>query len=149
MKKYVLLLFYILFTSALYAVDSNPAILAKGPLAHKGIEFLGVNVLESQYGEYRYGEDVIIVYYTTEDIFLSDKWTSLDCSGVEAVQMNLNDEQRIVSFTDKKGWTAFLSFSIEAEYVCSFLEVYQRRQNYFLNIARDKTVFSFPAVLEF
>jgi hypothetical protein len=46
------------------------------------------------------------------------------------------------------GWTAFLSFADENSGICRFMEIYIRRQTYFINLSRDKSVFSFPAILE-
>jgi len=148
-RKSILLLFFFIFCTAfLYAETAEPAILARGPVQHEGIEFLGVNAIPSQYGEYHYNNDEIIVYYTTEEIFFSDKWNSGDCSLLGLRQQDYMDDRRLVSYSDKKGWTVILSFDNDAEYICSFLAAYKSRQNYFLNIARDKTVFSFPALLE-
>lgn len=149
MKKSVILIFSILCTTVLYAENSGPAILAKGPVPHEGIEFLGVNAIQSQYGEYSYDKDKVIVYYTTEEIFFSEKWTSSDCSLFLTMQRDYKSNRRVVSYTDRRGWTAFFSFQIDSDYICSFIAVYRSRQNYFLNISRDKTVFSFPAILEF
>jgi hypothetical protein len=149
-KKSAAIIIIFLFTvlSVLPAEDAEPAILARGPIFHRGIEFLGVNAIPSQYGEYRYGDELITVYYTVEEIFLSKNWLSTDCAVPGLMQLKEGNNRIVIAYTDKKEWTAFLSFTAGADYICRFVEAYRNRQNYFLNIARDKTVFSFPALLE-
>lgn len=147
-KTAAIIILLISVLSILSAEAGDPAILARGPVLHEGIEFLGVNAIPAQYGEYRYGDDIITVYFTVEEIFLSEKWTAGSC-GIPGLMQFTDKQGRIVAaYKDKKEWTAFLSFKADADYVCGFIEAYRSRQNYFLNIARDKTLFSFPAFLE-
>ncbi|HAK45273.1 MAG TPA: hypothetical protein DCO79_05065 [Spirochaeta sp.] len=150
MKKiflFICLLFLPLFF--LSADEEHPAILVRGPLPHDGIEYLGVNAISSQYGEYLYEDDSVPVYFTTEEIFLSSDWIKSDC-GIEGLyKFDKSADNTIAAYVDRKGWTAFLSFKQEAAYICEFIEEYRGRQNYFLNIAREDIGFSFPALLEF
>lgn len=141
-------MFSFLIIAGGFAADDEPAILLKGPVPHDGIEFLGANAIPSYYGEYKYDGGSIRIYYTDEHIVLSDEWTAADCGISGLLMRTADDERQTAAYTDKKGWTAFLSFEAGTEYICSFIESYRKRQNYFLNIAKDKSIFSFPAILD-
>ena len=149
MKKVYLfhiLLLFPLFTIA--AQDADPAVLVRGPLPHDGIEYLGVNVIPSSYGEYIYNDSLISVYFTFEEVFLSEEWAASECGIAGASMLKSEDQQLIIAYSDRRGWTAFLSFEPGFESACGFLDKYISRQNYFLNLARDTADFSFPAFLE-
>ncbi len=152
MKKAAVTIFilYLLFpVICVSAEDAGPAVLARGPVSQDGIEYLGVNTVLSRYGEYRYGDDLIKIYYTDENIFLSDEWVENGCAdGIRKLEQPVDDKVVVMVYSDRKGWHAFLSFPRNAEYICGFIKSYISRQNYFLNIARDKSAFSFPALLE-
>ena len=134
----------------LTAQQSQTAVLEKGPVYHRGIEFLGMNAIQSWYGEYSAKEDLIIIYYTDSEIVLSGDWEAGGCgidgsfSGGTAA-----DGRPRAAYRDPRGWTAFFSYTMGQQEFCSFLGVYISRQNYFINIVRDKSLFSFPAVIEF
>ncbi|MDC7228299.1 MAG: hypothetical protein PQJ61_16170 [Spirochaetales bacterium] len=149
MKFGIYILLLILFlTFPVSASDEEPAILVRGPIPHRGIEYLGVNAIDSQYGEYVYDEHRIYLYYTDEPIVLSVSWEKAEC-GIEGLsRLVVSDAQPVYSYTDSKGWTVFFSFDEDSGYICRFIEQYRSRQNYFLNIARDEIGFSFPALLD-
>ncbi|MDC7124731.1 MAG: hypothetical protein PQJ46_04140 [Spirochaetales bacterium] len=149
MKKRIFVIIYILSVAFLFAEETEPAILARGPIACNGIEYLGLNTIEATYGVYEYKNDTIRIYFTQKEIVLSDVWTSFSCS-VKGLKYRISDDGlKVIEYTDKNGWSAFVSFKPEAEYVCDFLKKYISRQNYFINLAHDKDTFSFPAILEF
>ncbi len=144
----VLSVFFFLIIVSASADEAEPAILVKGPIRHQGIEFIGTNAISSYYGEYEYKDHTIRIYFTDENIILSDVWKASECR-ISGLLVGTGDENRInMVYQDKKGWTAFFSFDAESEYVCAFVGSYRTRQNYFINIARDKTFFSFPAILD-
>ena len=138
-----------LIYAAAASAEELPALLHEGPVPHLGIEFLGVNAIPSYYGEYFYGERLIRVYFTKSDIFLTDDWSAFKCGAGEAYTLNgYPSGEDVYFYRDRRGWMLFLAFEKEADYVCRFIEIYASRQNYFINIARDDTAFSMPAVLE-
>lgn len=151
----IMTMFFLVFTaSGLTAEESEPAILKKGPVPHKGIEFLGTNAITSYYGEYSYKGETVRLYYTDETVFLSEDWHEGGCKGLDVFFLNdsggdKQSNEQVVAYRDKNGWTAFLAFSPGNEDICGFIQTYVGRQNYFLNIAREKNTFSFPAILEF
>ena len=149
MKQYAAFLIMFLTAAALYAENDAPAVLAKGPIPHEGIEYLGVNVIPNEYAEYNFNGDVITIYFTYEQIFLSDSWTASMCdiAGLQRLSSPPDEDRSILVYSDKKGWYAFFSFPETADYICGFISEYRNRQNYFINIARDKDLFSFPAIL--
>jgi len=147
--KHAVLILFLLVSSSLFAEEAEPAILLRGPVPHLGIEFLDTNAIPSYYGEYQYDGGRVRIYFTSENIVLSEEWVVLDCS-LSGVFEHSKDDGRIdLVYMDRRDWTAFFSFEAGTDDVCGFIESYRKRQNYFLNIARDKSGFSFPAILEF
>lgn len=149
LSAYILVI--MLIASPVFTEDADPAVLLRGPVRHQGIEFLGVNAIDSEYGEYSYQGDIITVYYTEELIVLDESWTTADCEIPGLKIKNSGDSSEpdkllVFAYSDPKDWTAFLSFSAESDYACNFIAQYRLRQNYFINIARGD-VFSFPAIL--
>ena len=149
-KAAVSVIFIVLLSCPAFADEKVPAILVRGPLPHQGIEFLGVNTVEAEYGEYIYRDDQIVLYYTTADIYLSEEWEPADCSesGVRSYTGKDDTGRSVIVYSDKRGWHAFISFPEKADYICAFAGAYISRQNYFNNIAYDETLFSFPAILD-
>jgi major membrane immunogen (membrane-anchored lipoprotein) len=147
LKLALIILLLLLIIHSAVAEDSGPAILLRGPVPHEGIEFIGANAIPSYYGEYKFQGGIVRTYFTTEEIILSDSWKTSEC-GVP--KMFIRDgEGRIESvYTDRRGWTVFMSFESSSKNICQFIDSYRERQNYFLNIAKDKSVFSFPAILD-
>ena len=147
--KYILISIIILLAASGAVADEaeGPSILKKGPVYHEGIEFLGVNALPAWYGEYSYDGGVVRVYFTREEVVLSDEWKDGAC-GTGGMFSTVRNGVPVTAYMVPGGWTAFLSFPDENAEICRFMEIYIRRQTYFINLSRDKSVFSFPAVLE-
>ncbi len=148
MKKCFFVILMVFLCTSVYSDEGDPAILSKGPVPVEGIEFLGVNVIPASYGKYIFSGDYIDVYYTTSEIFLSGRWIDSDCRLVGVKRLSTRSDRVVLSYTDTRGWTVFLSFETDADYICNFFEIYISRQNYFLLINRDASLFSFPAILE-
>ena len=145
---YFILLLLLLPFFNLQAEEFGRAVLVKGPLPHNGIEYIGVNQIPSQYGEYDYNGERISVYFTREDIFLSENWINSDCSLSGIHRLNTESEFSVFVYVDERGWAAFFAFPGSFDNVCEFIGKYRSRQNYFINISRDENEFSFPAFLE-
>ena len=146
-RVFVIVLAVIPFFSL--TADDGPAVLARGPVYHEGIEYLGVNALPAEYAEYAYNDDIITVYFTYETIVLPASIENAECSvsNLYALVSESQKDRKVYVYMDDKGWSAFLAFPEESEYSCRFIEAYINRQNYFNNISRDENLFSFPAVL--
>ncbi len=149
MNKRLLFIVIVFLTSPAFSEENEPAVLIRGPIIHDGIEFLGVNRITAQYGEYRYQGDLIRLYYTAEEIVLSDDWGFYDCKIDGLVQKSGAGKERvIIGYFDSLGWMIFLSIPADADYICPFILEYIKRQKYFNNIVSDSSGFSFPAILD-
>ena len=149
-KLFLVFALFLSLVSPLFAAGDEPAVLRMGPVSHNGIEFLGMNVIPSYYGEYDYQGRTVRLYYTVSPIVLSGRWAESDCrrAGLLELTERTSGDESVFAYSDSRGWTAFLAFPHDADFICGFIDKYISRQNYFLNIARDKSVFSFPAILE-
>ncbi len=149
MNRRLFFIVIVFLTSLAFAEENEPAVLIRGPIIHDGIEFLGVNRITAQYGEYKYQGELIRLYYTAEEIVLSDDWGFYDCKIEGLVQkVGAGKDRIIIGYFDGLGWKVFLSVAADADYICPFISEYIKKQKYFNNIVSETSGFSFPAILD-
>ena len=87
LSKRLLLLVLLLTAASLLYAQEEPALLMKGPLRLRTIEFLAPNALVAYEGFYRYEEEEIRVIFTGDPLLQSGDWLPLYCGKLQLFKL--------------------------------------------------------------
>lgn len=126
------------------------AALLSGPESRRGVPLRPLNGIPYTYGQYRWGDITIELFFNRYDQSYPGDWTVYQCANRDWLKLEHNNYFYVygVSVDPDNPWSLLMRFSSLPENPCLFLAPFIERFEYFEKLVKDKNYVSFPATLE-
>ncbi len=126
--------------------EADLAILLRGPVDTRGIDFLGPNTIPGLLAIYRMTDSKIEVTFTRSKIVAAKAWAKVRCVKWELYELS-DDEMRTLYYGEDQ-YSLFLRFPFELDRWCVFSDSFLTKFRRLLGLAKSERDVPFPAIVE-